>query len=121
MEQPLTEMKWVKVPLTDEEKIVLATSMADAEARITGKNIELEDEAEAFKTTKKQLEGEISTFSMELHTHAENYRKGYTEVKKECFVTYDGNRIIFTEKGTGEIVEERDMTETEQIKMARKR
>jgi hypothetical protein len=35
----------------------------------------------------------------------------------QCRVTYDKNVAIFTDKETGEIVEKREMTEEEQLKL----
>ena len=93
--------------------------MAEAEGRLSVKADELEAEAAAFKETKKLLEGEMSSIQMELHDHAKKFRDGYEEVKMDCFVSYNGNEVTFTDKD-GVIVEQREMTEAEQLKLSGK-
>ena len=118
--QPLTQIIFVKKPFTDEQKIELGKQMADAEERLSAKSDELDAEADAFKETKKRLEGEMSAIQMELHDHASMFRQGYESVQAECFVTYDGTIVKFTDKTTGEVVEEREMTEAEQLRLSGK-
>lgn len=119
--QPLTQMVWVKKLFTDEQKIELGKQMADAEERLSAKSEELDAEADAFKETKKRLEGEMSGIQTELHDHAKMFRQGYNEVQVDCFVTYyDDKMVRFTDKVTGEVVEEREMTEAEQLRLSGK-
>ena len=118
--EPLTQSIFVKKLFTDEQKIELGKQMADAEERLFAKSEELDAEADAFKETKKRLEGEMSAIQAELHDHAKMFRQGYESVQAECFVTYDGTIVKFTDKTTGEVVEEREMTEAEQLRLSGK-
>lgn len=119
-EAPLTQVIWVKRDFTDEEKIELGRQMADADERLSAKSDELDAEADAFKETRKRLEGEMSAIQLELHDHAKMFRRGYEEIRKECTVKYDGNRAMFYDKDTGELVEDRELTEAEQMRLSGK-
>lgn len=119
-EQPMTHNVWVKKPLTSEQKIELGQKMADADERLSAKSDELEAETDAFKDTRKRLDGEMSAIQTELHDHAKLFRQGYEEIRKECVATYEGTIVRFADKDTGEIVEEREMTEAEQMRLSGK-
>ena len=116
--EAMTHSVWVKKALTDEQKIELGQKMADADERLSEKSDELADEAEAFKDTRKRLEGEMTAIQSELHDHAKLFRQGYEEIRKECVATYEGTKVTFADKDTGEIVEEREMTEAEQMRLS---
>ena len=119
-EPQLTHTVWVKVPFGDEKKLEVAKQMADTEAQMFAKSEELDLEANAFKETKKRLEGEISAIQLRLHDHAVQFRQGYEDVKHECIAAYHDNMVKFTDKDTGEVVEERPMTEAEQLRLSGK-
>lgn len=116
----LTEFIWIKKPFTPEQKIELGQKMADADERLSGKEAELDAAADAFKETKKQLEGEMVAIQSELHDRAREFRRGYEEVKTECTVKYEGNRKLSYDKDSGELVEDREMTEAEQLRLSGK-
>lgn len=119
-EQQLTQTIWVKKPYSPEQKIELGRQMADADERLAKKEGELDAETDAFKETRKQLEGEMSAIQLELRNHARMFRQGYEEVKKDCLVKYDGTRAMFYDKDSGELVEDREMTEAEQLRLSGK-
>ena len=114
----MTHTVWVKKPLTADEKIELGSKMADADERLSAKSDELDAETDAFKDTRKRLEGEMSVIQSELHDHAMKFRRGHEEIRKECVATYEGTIVRFADKDTGEIVEEREMTEDEQMRLS---
>jgi hypothetical protein len=116
--EAMTHVVWVKKPLTPEQKIELGQKMADADERLSAKSDELEAITDTFKETRKQLEGEMSAIQDELHAHATSFRRGYEELRRECVATYEGTKVSFADKDTGEIVEEREMTEAEQMRLS---
>jgi hypothetical protein len=113
MSDEMTLSTWIKIPYTDGEKIDLANQIVEAEASIIGTTEELKGIQDEYKD-------KIKGFQVELHECASKYRKGYEEVQKECFVKYDGDKAIFTDKETGEILEERELTEAEQMRLSGK-
>lgn len=117
-DEPITQIVSIKKLYSDEQKIELGKQMADAEERLSAKQEELDGEADAFKETKKRLEGEMAMIQDELHNRARMFRQGYEEIPTECIVCYNGTRVSYTDKETGEIVEEREMTETEQLHLS---
>lgn len=117
-EQLITEFVWVKKEFTPEQKIELGEKMADADERLSGKEAELDSATEAFKDRRKTLESEMTTISQELHEHARKFRQGYEEIHVECTVKYEGNRKLSYAKDTGALVEDREMTEAEQMRLS---
>ncbi len=117
-EQLTTEFVWVKKQFTPEQKIELGEKMADADDRLSKKETELTMAAEAFKEQRKALEGEITVISQELHNHARKFRAGFEEVHIECTVKYGGNRRLSYSKDGGELVEDRELTEAEQMRLS---
>jgi len=116
----LTEFIWIKKPFTSEQKIELGRQMADADERLSGKEAELGAETEAYKDRKKKLESEMITIQSELHEHARKFRDGFDDVHIECTVKYEGNRKLSYDKDSGELVEDRELTEAEQMRLSGK-
>ena len=110
-EQQLTQTVWIKKPFTVEQKIELGKVMADADGEMNAKAEELKEIRDAFKDG-------IDELADKLHDAAKKLRQGYEEIRKECVATYEGTIVRFADKDTGEIVEEREMTEDEQMRLS---
>jgi hypothetical protein len=111
--ETLTQTVWVKIPYTNEQKIEFADAMVQADSMINDKHDELKAIQDDYKEQIKVLE-------VAFHDAALKYKKGYDEVKKDCIPTYEGNIVRYADKDTGEIVEEREMTEAEQLRLSAK-
>jgi hypothetical protein len=118
MEQTLTQTIWIKKQYTDEQKLTLGNLMAEAVKMIIGKEAELEALKEEYKEAGDKIKDTISGFHSDLRDAALKLRNGYEEVQRECVISYEGNIIKFADKDTGEIVEEREMTEAEQMRLS---
>ena len=107
----LVETIWVKHVLTGDEVMELAQKMARAEANINEKGDQLKSVSTAIKA-------EIVTQEGILHNCAEKLRSGYEMRPKEVDVNYDKGIVKYVDKGTGEILEERPMTQDEQLRLS---
>jgi hypothetical protein len=110
-EDLLTETRHIKRVFTSEERDEFLRQMF----RLRDDVGEREDELEAFKTTKK---AEIAVLEAEVGVIENNLRNGYEQVPVQCIVKYENNKAIYIQKSTGEFVEERPMTEREQLNLA---
>ncbi len=107
----LTQTLWRRHTFDDKERLVLASQMAQAEAMIRGKQDELKSVTDAIKA-------DISVQVALLHSCAEKLRSGFYEIPKECNVSYAKGIVKYVDKDTGEILEERPMTDGEQATLA---
>ena len=106
----LTETIWIKCVLTNDEIVELAQKMARAEATVSEKS----DQLKSVSTT---IKAEITTQEGILHSCAEKLRSGYEMRPKETDVSYEKGIVKFVDKKTGEILEERPMTQDEQLRL----
>ena len=106
----LTETIWVKHVLTGDEVMDLAQKMARAEASISEKT----DQLKSVSTT---IKAEITTQEGILHNCAEKLRSGYEMRPREADVSYEKGIVKYVDKETGEIIEERQMTQDEQLRL----
>jgi hypothetical protein len=106
----ILETLWLKHTLTADENLALAQSMARAEAVINEK-------ADELKSVSTTIKAEIATQEGILHSCAEKLRSGYEMRQRQCRVTYDKGIIKYVDKDTGEILEERPMTQDEQLRL----
>lgn len=107
----LTETRFMKYTFTDRESLDLARKMGRAEASINEKMDEL-------KSVSSSIKADIATQEGILHSCAEKLRSGYEMRPVECDVKYEKGIAKFIDKSTGEVVEERPMTQDEQLRLS---
>jgi hypothetical protein len=110
-EPVMTHIIEVKRPYTDKEIMAYSRNMADALSVMGAKGAELK----AFAST---IKGEIEGQEGILQDCAARVRAGYEMTSVACIVKYSGKIAIFTDKQTGEIIEKRELTEEEQLRLA---
>jgi len=103
----MTETVYIKHPFTDKELLEVARKMSRAESTIREK----EDELKSVATT---IKAEIAEQDAIIHGCAEKLNSGYEMQKVECSLKYENGKAIYIDRN-GVIVEERDMTESEQM------
>jgi len=108
------ETIYVKHIFTDKEQLELARKMARAEAVINEKTDELKSATTAIKADIAIQEGI-------LHSSSEKLRSGYEMRQREAQVLYKDGIAKFLDKETGEVLEERPLTEDEQLRLTGKR
>jgi hypothetical protein len=107
---PMTHIVEVKRPYTDKEIVAYSRIMAEAIKAIAEKGAELKAFASSIKD---EIAGQESI----LNDCAARVNMGYEMTPVTCFVKYDGKIATFTNKETGEIVEQRELTEEEQLRL----
>lgn len=107
----LTETIYVKYVFTDKELLEMSRRMARAEAAINEKM----DELKSVSTT---IKADIATQEGILHSCAEKLRSGYEMRLKEVEVKYEKGIVKYVDKDSGEILEERPMTQEEQLRLS---
>ncbi len=111
----LTETIYTKYEFTEEEKMGLAHKMASAEANINRK-------LEELKSASTTIKADIAVQEGILHSSAEKLRSGYEMRPKEVAIDYKTKGIVkYVDKDTGEVLEERPITEDEQLRLTGKR
>ncbi len=110
----LTQTIYVKYIFTDPESLDLSRKMAGAVASIS----ERMDELKSVSTT---IKADITVQEGILNSCAEKLRSGYEMRPIECDVKYDNGMAKFTNIASGEIVEERPMTQDEQMRLNERR
>ncbi len=111
MVDELTHTLYVRHTFDDKELLGLSRKMAGAESKIREKQ-------DSLKSVSSAIKAEIDESMAVLHNCAEKLRSGYEMRPRECLVTYDKNIIKYADKETGEILEEKPMTEDEQLRLA---
>ncbi len=106
----LSQTLWVRHSFDDKERLQLGSQMASAEATIRAKQDELKSITDSIKAA-------ISAQVAIMHSCSEQLRSGFREVPKECNVTYLKGMVKYVDKDTGEILEERPMTQEEQLQL----
>lgn len=109
-----SERKERKVFLTDNELLTKARELSDAEKKSTELQVE-------FKVIKDDFKERIIQQDDIIHRNAQILRDGFEMRPVECSVEYAYGRVKFTDVATGDIIEERDMTEDEQMRMSENR
>lgn len=106
----LTQTIYVKYTFNDKELLELSRKMAGAEAAIDRKMEEL-------KSVSTTIKADIAVQEGILHSSAEKLRSGYEMRPREANVKYEKGVIKYVDKETGEILEERPMTQEEQLRL----
>lgn len=104
------ETIYIKHIFSGEESMSLAQKMASAEATISRKMEELKSVTTTIKADMASQEGV-------LHSCAEKLRSGYEMRPVEANVKYEKGIVKYVDRDTGEILEERPMTQDEQLRM----
>ena len=107
---PMVHVVEVKRPYTDKEIIAYSHNMAEAIRTIAEKEAELKAFASGIKD---EIAGQESI----LNDCAARVNAKYEMISVPCSVKYDGKIATFTNKETGEIVEQRELTEEEQLRL----
>lgn len=107
----LTQTMYVKYIFIDKERLEMAQKMASAEATISRKMEEL-------KSVTTTIKADIATQEGILHSFSEKIRSGYEMRPKEVDVRYEKGMVKYVDKETGEVLEERLMTQDEQLRLS---
>ena len=110
-EDILTETRHIKRVFTSDERDEFLRQMF----RLKDDADEKQADLDAFKKTKQ---AEIASVEAEIGVIENKLRNGYEQVPVQCVVKYEDNKAKYYQKSTGEFVEERSMTEQEQMKLA---
>jgi hypothetical protein len=106
----MTHVIYVKYVFPDNELLELSRKMARSEAAINEKMDEL-------KSISTSIKADIAAQEGILHSCAEKLRSGYEMRQKETRVEYSNGIVAYVDKTTGEILEQREMTEDEQLRL----
>lgn len=112
MTEPFTKTIYVKHEFTQEEMLALSAQMARAEAEISEK-------ADELKSVSSTIKADIAIQEGILHKCAEKLRSGYEMRLKEATVKYESGIVKYLDKDTGEILEERPMSQEEQMQLSK--
>ena len=112
-QDPMTQFIDKKRQYSDQEIMKYSHEMAEAMEVIENKTLE---QKEFDKKIKDEIAGQEGIMS----DCAVRIRKGFEVIPVECAVTYKEKIVTFAEKSTGEIVEQREMTEEEQLHLTDK-
>ena len=112
-QDPMTQFIEKKRPYSDQEIMKYSYEMAEAMEVIENKILEQ-------KEFDKKIKDEIAGQEVIMSDCAARIRQGVEIIPVECTVTYAEKVVTFTEKNTGEIVEQREMTEEEQLRLTDK-
>jgi hypothetical protein len=104
----------VKIPLTTEKKDEILKTISDADAE----SEKLELALKAYAKEQKDLIDQQNAIAREA---LNSYRKGYFVKEVKATVAYDKNVATFYDVDTGEKVDERPMTEAEQLSLTSNR
>ena len=113
-ENTITENHQVKTPISDKEKLELLD-------KIVKTDFEMNEKIDALREYTKAEKGEIDALGGIISDCCERVRTGFISETYECAVTYEGTHITFTNVKNGEIVEQREMTEEEQLRLTSNR
>jgi uncharacterized FlaG/YvyC family protein len=111
----MTETRYTKHTFTDAELLGISRKMANAHNIISEK----EDVLKSFAST---IKADIAQQEAVIHQCSEWIRSGYEMKQRECSLRYEVENYMvkYLDKDTGEIVDERPMTNDEQLKMSDK-
>lgn len=110
MDSPLIETRYIKHIFTDKERLELANKMTSAMATISEKTDEI-------KTTTTAIKAEISEQEAIINKCASDLRAGYAMRPRQCTFRIECNKVVYIDKETGEVVDEHEMTEDEQLRL----
>jgi CHASE3 domain sensor protein len=113
-EVPISRNVEIKTPLTLDKKDELLRKISDAYKVIAEKDSEIESHKDFIKDLKEQIDAEVSKVKLVIAV----YDKGFESRMVECVAEYKDGRAKFTDVHTGEIVEDREMTEAEQLQLS---
>lgn len=112
----LTRNIEIKKKYSNADKLELLKQIAEHDEAINEKQMELSDLQDKAKAIKEY----IATKHEEISSLCSKYRLGYESTWTECSVVYEKGEAIFTD-ANGEIVEQRPMTEAEQLQLTENR
>lgn len=115
MKQLTTNIE-VKTSLNPEKKDSLLKQISDAYKIIGENNLSLMAHKEAMTLLKEANEKE----SEKVASIIAIYDKGYESKMVECVAKYEKGEATFTDVHTGEVVEQRAITEEEQLRLSGK-
>jgi hypothetical protein len=110
MDSPLTETRYIKHVFTDKERLEIGNKLTSAMALIDQKTDEIKTTTTAIKAEIAEQEGIINKCATDL-------RSGYAMRPRQCAYKIEGNKVVYVDKETGEVVEEHEMSEDEQLRL----
>jgi hypothetical protein len=120
-EKELTERIQIHKPLSEEQKAQLFLQIIEARSVIHSIQDDLDQRVEELKDFKKEAEARMSEQDAIIDSACQNYRQGYLPENVDCVVKYNGNIATFYDVKTGEKVDERPLSDEEQLRLARNR
>jgi len=109
----LTETIQIQKPLTEAQRLELLDQIANSYDKMEELELALDDLKEQMKPLKDAIESEKDSVAQALA----NKKAGFLPENVDCVVTYSGKTAIYTSIETGEIVQERELTESEQLSL----
>ena len=109
-DNPLVQTIEVKYKYTDNELLGFSRELCEAYNIITAKELELKQFSSAIKEEKEIQEDIIADRAFKINA-------GYEMKPVQCTVKYDNGIVTFTNKENGEIMEQRPITEEEQLRL----
>jgi hypothetical protein len=106
-----TETRYLSRNFTPEEKESMLQEMFSEQDAIGEK----EDELDAFK---KQVSAEIAQHEANVGVLKNKLRTGYEKIPVSCVIKYEENKAKYYRKDTGEFLDERPMSDREQMNLA---
>lgn len=110
----ITEKIQIHKPLTEAQKDELLKQIADAYLKINQKEVELKEFKDQIKEDIEEQQGLIDM-------SIGSYRMGYIPENVECIVKYTDGKTQYVSVLSGEIIEEHETTEEEQLKLTEQR
>ena len=107
----LTETIPIKHIFVDKELIALSRKAARAHSVINEKQ-------DAFKSMATTMKADIAEQEAIINSCSEKINSGYEMIQKECNLKYENGTAKYTDIETGEVLEERPMTQSEQMHLA---
>lgn len=104
----------IKTPLSNGQKDKLLSQISEAKFII-------EAEEESLRQHKEEAKGKMQEQEDIISSCIATYRRGYESKMVECYATYDKDEVTFTNVQTGEIEEQRPITEAEQLQLSEHR
>lgn len=104
----------IKTPLTPDQ-------IKDILQKVSEAHLEIERQQEELKIARESCKSECERQDEIISQCLARYRRGYDVKTCECFAKYENGEATFTDAKTGEIVEQRAISEEEQLQLSSNR
>lgn len=114
---PLTKNVEIKKKFTPTDKLEILDQISEIDKSISEKQFALANLQEQVKELKEGIAGLFGNIG----DLCKKYQLGYESKWTECVVTYADGLATFTDAKTGEVVDQREITEEEQLSLSSNR